>query len=329
MELWQTVGEQAAQLMQSRAGLNSYTQGSKRKYFWGYPDNKVGNMSQAGYSDCSSAVRAAILAAVSIDIGSNTNAQIKNRAKGKIVHETEGYYPDESQLLPGDCLYFKGNTGHALDVGHVEMYIGNGQICGHGSGTGPKIKDMREYCRSRADSRRRYFMTIRWVADGQADGDMGGALGERLLKRGCTGADVKELQTQLLALGYMISEHGADGEFGVETQRAVQAFQRDHALLPDGEYGELTHAALMTALSEIEGETGDEEAETPGESAPMVLITGGSVNARKGPTTGYGILTVVHKDDRYPHIATARNGWHCIAIGDGTAWVSDKYAEVT
>ena len=65
--------------------------------------------------------QAAILAAAGIDIGSNTNAQIKNRAKGQIVHETEGYYPDESQLLPGDCLYFKGNTGHALDVGHVEM----------------------------------------------------------------------------------------------------------------------------------------------------------------------------------------------------------------
>ena len=108
----------------------------------------------------------------------------------------------------------------------------------------------------------------------------------------------------------------------------MQAFQRDHALLPDGEYGSLTHAALMAALSEMEGETGDEEAETPEESAPMVLITGGSVNARKGPATGYGILTVVHKGDRYPHIATARNGWHCIAIGDGTAWVSGKYARV-
>ena len=40
----------AAQLMQSRAGLNGYTQGSKRKYFWGYPDNEVGNTSQAGYT---------------------------------------------------------------------------------------------------------------------------------------------------------------------------------------------------------------------------------------------------------------------------------------
>ena len=50
MELWRTMGEQAAQLMQSRAGLNGYTQGSKRKYFWGYPDNEVGNTSQAGYT---------------------------------------------------------------------------------------------------------------------------------------------------------------------------------------------------------------------------------------------------------------------------------------
>ena len=172
-------------------------------------------------------------------------------------------------------------------------------------------------------------MAIRWVVDGQADGgDAGGALGERLLKKGCAGADVKELQTLLLSLGYALPECGADGEFGAETQRAVQAFQRDHALLPDGEYGSLTHAALMAALSEMEGEAGDEEAETPEESVPMVLITGGSVNARKGPATGYGILTVVHKGDRYPHIATARNGWHCIAIGDGTAWVSDKYARV-
>ena len=111
MELWQTMGERAAQMMQSRAGRNGYTQGSKRKYFWGYPDNEVGNTSQAGYSDCSSAARSAILAAAGVDIGSNTNAQIKNRAKGQIVHETEGYYPDESQLLPGDCLYFKGNSG--------------------------------------------------------------------------------------------------------------------------------------------------------------------------------------------------------------------------
>ena len=100
-------------------------------------------------------------------------------------------------------------------------------------------------------------------------------------------------------------------------------------LTADGEYGPLTHAALMEAVSAAEGETDEEE--TPGvpeSGEPAVVITGGSVNARKGPATGYGVLTIVHAGERYAHIATARNGWHCIAIGDGTAWVSNKYAEV-
>ena len=125
-----------------------------------------GNTSQKGYSDCSAAVRAAIRAAAGIDIGSNTSAQINNRSKkGVIVHETTGCYPDEARLLPGDCLYFKGNTSHPLDVGHVEMYIGGGKICGHGSGTGPKVRSMRDYCASRANSKRRYFMAVRWIPD--------------------------------------------------------------------------------------------------------------------------------------------------------------------
>lgn len=155
--------------MTGRKGLNSYTQGAKRNYFFGYPDNKPGNASQKGYSDCSSAVRAAILEAAGVDIGGNTSAQINNRSsKGRVVHETAGFYPDESRLLPGDCLYFKGNTSHPLDVGHVEMYIGNGRICGHGSGTGPKIRSMKDYCASRANSKKRYFMAVRWIHGDEA-----------------------------------------------------------------------------------------------------------------------------------------------------------------
>jgi len=158
--------KRAAELMTSRKGMNSYTQGANRSYFFGKPDNVPGNTSQKGYSDCSSAVRAAIKAAAGIDIGSNTSAQINNRTKkGLVVHTTDGCYPDESKLLPGDCLYFKGNTSHPLDVGHVEMYIGNGKICGHGSGTGPKVRSMRDYCASRANSKKRYFMAVRWIQD--------------------------------------------------------------------------------------------------------------------------------------------------------------------
>lgn len=327
---YEAMRARAAQLMQSRAKKNSYTQGAKRTYFFGYPDNEVGNTTQAGFSDCSAAVAAAIRAAAGISIGSNTNAQIKNRAKGAIVDQTDGYYPNEDNLLPGDCLYFKGNSGHAMDVGHVEMYIGGGKCCGHGSGTGPTIKDMRDYCRSRASQSRRYFMAIRWIAGGEGSGaEIAGALGERLLKRGCAGTDVRELQAQLIALGYALSKYGADGEFGAETEAAVKGFQAAHGLEADGEYGPLTHAALMEAVSAAEGETDEEEApDAPEDGEPAVVITGGSVNARKGPATGYGVLTIVHAGERYAHIATARNGWHCIAVGDGTAWVSNKYAEV-
>lgn len=160
---------QAVTLMKSRTKKNSYTQGSKRSYFFGYPENKTGNTSQKGYSDCSSSVRACIREASGVDIGSNTSAQINNRNKiGLAVHTTNGYYPDESKLLPGDCLYFKGDTSHPLDVGHVEMYTGKNECYGHGSGTGPTKKNLKEYCNSRASSKKRYFMAIRWIHDGDS-----------------------------------------------------------------------------------------------------------------------------------------------------------------
>lgn len=323
--------------MTGRVRKNSYTQGGKRTYFFGYPDNTPGNTTQSGYSDCSSAVRASIKAAAGIDIGSSTSAQINNRGKGAVVDQTDGYYPDESRLKPGDCLYFKGNTSHPMDVGHVEMYTGNNECYGHGSGTGPTKKNLRDYCRSRASSRKRYFMAIRWITDGtENDVDLANStLGDRLLKYRSplmTGSDVRDLQTLLVALGYSVGSSGIDGEYGQMTAAAVREFQADTpGLTVDGEYGPLTHAALMRAVSEAEGEpeeTPEEQPDAPEADEPAVEITGGSVNVRKGPEVGYGVTTIARDGERYPHIATARNGWLCIKIGDGTAWVSNKYARL-
>ena len=151
--------------MISRKGLNSYTNGGDRKYFFGKPDNKVGNTTQKGFSDCSSACRAAIRAAAGIDIGYNTHAQILNRAKGEIVDETTGFYPNESKLIPGDLLYFKGNKYHVMSVGHVEMYTGPNTCYGHGSGKGPSKHDLKKFCAGRATVEKRYFMAIRWTPE--------------------------------------------------------------------------------------------------------------------------------------------------------------------
>lgn len=59
--------------MKSRKGLNTYTNTSVRKYFFGKPHNQAGNTTEKGYSDCSSACRAAIQAASVINIGSIEN----------------------------------------------------------------------------------------------------------------------------------------------------------------------------------------------------------------------------------------------------------------
>lgn len=49
---------------------------------------------------------------------------------------------------------------------------------------------------------------------------------------------VKELQEDLLTLGYLLPKYGADGDFGIETQETVILFQKN--LVFDGKIDELT-----------------------------------------------------------------------------------------
>lgn len=295
-----TASEQRAKavsLMKSRLKKNSYTQGAKRTYFFGYPDNSPGNTAQAGYSDCSAAVMKAIKAASGISIGGNTSAQINNRNKlGRIVHETDGYYPDESKLLPGDCLYFKGNTSHPLDVGHVEMYTGANECYGHGSGTGPTKKDLKAYCKSRATSARRYFMAIRWIQDDAATED-----GESVLSYGSTGEDVKIMQLALIALGYDLGTYGADGDFGPATRAALIAFQENVRLSATGVYDAETRAKVEAALNSI----GDSDEPEESLSVPIlngVTITGGKWNVRTGPGMEFASAGTVNGGEQYEKV---------------------------
>lgn len=272
--------QQAAQYMKDRKKKNSYTQGGKRGYFFGYPDNKPGNTTQKGYSDCSSAVRKAILEASGIDIGSNTSVQINNRkTKGKVIHETTGYYPDKSLLKVGDCLYFKGNESHPLDVGHVEMYIGDGKLSGHGSGTGPREIDMMDYCKSRATKKRRYFMTIRWIPDEEVK--LTDAPSE--LKEGMyNNPYVLLLQQNLKELGYQLD---TDGDFGSETERILKAFQEKYGLPETGVADAATLKKMDEALNGLAGDTDEEPLPVP--IVDGVTIAPGKWNVRTGPGSDF------------------------------------------
>lgn len=127
----------------SRKGKNTYSQHYEKRY-----------MVDSGFADCSSTIRHWFKKLLNIDIGLNTEAQIKSKF-GKIVElDIIKGIPDESKMKLGDCLYFRGNDfSRTKGVGHTEMYIGNGQIFGHGSGKGGTVKDMKSYCKKRYNTK--------------------------------------------------------------------------------------------------------------------------------------------------------------------------------
>ena len=127
----------------SRKGKNTYTQHYEKRY-----------LVDSGWGDCSSTLRHWFKKLLNIDIGLNTEAQIKSKL-GKVVDlDIINGIPDESKMKPADCLYFRSNDfSRFLGVGHTEMYIGNGEIFGHGSGKGGTVKNMKSYCKSRYNTK--------------------------------------------------------------------------------------------------------------------------------------------------------------------------------
>jgi len=69
-------------------------------------------------------------------------------------------------------------------------------------------------------------------------------LGDRALRRGAVGKDVRELQKALRKAGFSVT---VDGQFGSSTVRAVKRFQRAARLTASGTVGRKTVAALRAA----------------------------------------------------------------------------------
>lgn len=139
--------------------------------------------------------------------------------------------------------------------------------------------------------------------------------GDRTLRKGNTGEDVKELQRRLMRAGQKLPKYKDDGDFGNETLDAVTKFQKANNLTVDGIVGKQTFAAL------------EKYEETPTSSNSKVVVTGGSVNVRSTNNTSGDIILVAHKDDKYDLITTKGN-WHNIKTEKGNGWISGKYSKV-
>ena len=147
-------------------------------------------------------------------------------------------------------------------------------------------------------------------------------LGDRLLKKGMSGSDVRELQQNLLKLGYALPKYGADGDYGAETVEAVKAFQKKSGLDADGVYGSNTHKSLTSALEAL-------KAPEPVQTTVVILSTeDGSVNVRAGNGTQYAILRSAKAGDTFNYVATASNGWNAVETDGQVGWVSGKYSKV-
>lgn len=145
-------------------------------------------------------------------------------------------------------------------------------------------------------------------------------LGDRTLKNGCEGTDVKELQIGLIRLGFSCGKYGADGDFGDATEQAVEAFQEKFDLTADGIYGPKSHAALEAELVKLD---------TPTPSIKKVLIDGGNCFVRSKPNTNGKKLGVVMDDEVYEYAGEiSENGWHKIKYKDTEGWVSGKYSDL-
>ena len=276
-------------------------------------------------------------------------------ATGMFVELRGAKYTDQSAYLgKGDILVTKthGHTVVVLDDGaryegavEAREYALGDRLLKHGA-EGADVKQLQQYL-IQLD-----YDLGRWGADGEfgdatelavkafqkdkgmdADGQYGkkthaaliaaakenqqegATLGNRLLKRGSEGADVKQLQQYLIQLGYDMGKWGADGEFGGATELAVKAFQKDSALEADGQYGEKTHEALLQALEREKNEGGE-----------AVAVDGGSCYVRSLPGTDGKILGVAHRGDALPYAGeTAENGWLKVVYQGGEAWISGKY----
>ena len=153
--------------------------------------------------------------------------------------------------IPGVCVFMK-------DMGHVGVYIGNGEVVeamGHAYGVVKTKLNGRGWA---------YWGMPEWIEYGEENGETTpqsasqtapltrGAftLSFRILKEGCVGEDVRALQLMLKGRGYPCGNYGtngdgADGDFGTATKAKLIAYQSAAGLGPDGEAGPQTMGALL------------------------------------------------------------------------------------
>lgn len=253
---------------------------------------------------------------------------------GSNAFKKRGRYIERGKGKPkrGDVIYFysraKGRIGHVgivYKVSSSTVYTIEGNTSGASSlvtnGGGVKKKSY-----SLASTYIDGYGSVDYSAvDAEYDPPVAPVLklGDRILRNGDEGADVKALQEALISLGFDCGSYGADGEFGDCTEMAVRDFQRANGLEVDGEYGPESHKAMEAAL---DGKNVDVE---PEHAKYVQIMENKRCYIRAAPNTEGSILGIAHSLEKLPYQGiTYDNGWHLVEYRGANACVSGKYSKL-
>lgn len=147
-----------------------------------------------------------------------------------------------------------------------------------------------------------------------------------VLSKGDKGKDVRELQAQLLTLGYDLGSYGADGDFGKATEKAVKKFQKDHGLQQDGIVGPQTQAEIDESLKALKNKKGYTEEQF---IRDVQKCLGASVDGIAGPETlGKTITVSTSKNKKHPVVKYIQKRLYAFGykeVGDADGVAGSKF----
>lgn len=149
---------------------------------------------------------------------------------------------------------------------------------------------------------------------------------DSVLRVGSVGSAVRDMQTKLQSLGYNLGRYGADGEFGGDTLKAVQQFQKDHGLAADGEAGTQTLAAIDKA---IQAKSAPVKTEQKFEVGDMVQFKGTRCYQKVAGLTGSAckpgraLVIGVNETAKHPYRLCKINGYGSTVFG----WVDREFVQ--
>lgn len=229
----------------ANAGSNNYTKYARDLASAGYYQ-----ASKNGYAWCDVFVDWCFYQLAGKDAKKAQELECQTGDLGAGCYYSAGYYKAQGRYNStpkyGDQIFFKQN-GEIVHTGIVSGVTSTTVSTIEGNSSNM----VKEHTYSRSDSYIAGYGHPKYDADDGVGYTTESTTTSTILKKGRTGNAVKELQANLIKLGYSCGAAGADGDFGAATLAAVKQFQKDKGLTVDGEAGPITLAAIATSVAAL------------------------------------------------------------------------------